>query len=247
MAGSVQTGFMTGVTVEQKGFTLLEILVAIFIFAIVMTTIYASFTAVVSKNEAVEQGRGLYEMGRNCLERMTEDFAAIYVERPPQYEPPDYDDRPDPYRFVAEEEVVASETFSRVRFAADAHLPMGEEKEDGLAEIVYYVEQSGQSEPGFVLRRSDRVFAYDAEEFRQAKASDPVVCRNVQEFSLVFLDGDGEETSGWDSEADRGQYATPRTVKIALTLAKENAAHAFQTAVSLPVYRKEIESGRQGP
>ncbi|MFO7839689.1 MAG: prepilin-type N-terminal cleavage/methylation domain-containing protein [Desulfosalsimonadaceae bacterium] len=238
---------MTGVIAEEKGFTLLEILVAIFIFAVVMTTIYASFNAVVSKNEAVRQGRGLYDMGRNCLERMAEDFSAIYVEQPPLYEPPDYNDPDDPYRFVAEEEIEASETFSRVRFAADAHLPMGGETEDGLAEIVYYVEKSGQEQSGFVLRRSDTVFAYDAEEFRDEQAADPVVCKNVQKFSLIFLDKDGEETSDWDSGENMGKYATPRAVKIELELAEGAAARAFHTAVTIPVYREKIESGRQGP
>src|SRR6056297_2156207 len=72
---------------DEKGFTLLEILIAIFIFAIVMTTIYSAFNAVIAKNEAINQGRGLYEMTRNCLDRMTRDLTAIYVEQPPQYEP----------------------------------------------------------------------------------------------------------------------------------------------------------------
>ena len=242
---------------DARGFTLLEILVAIFIFAIVMTTIYAAFNAAVSRNEAIEEGRGLFSMARTCLDRMTRDFSAIYVEMPPQYEPPDFDDDPDPYRFEGIEEIVGSESFSRLRFAADAHLPMGGEGASGLAEIVYYVERAeaadtggtamAASEAGYVLRRSDTAFPYDMAELPEAELPDPILCKGVQAFSLSYYDAAGETVTTWDSEADIGDYATPRAVGIELEISDGKTSRKFHTTVKLPVYREAIEEERNSP
>jgi len=242
---------------DARGFTLLEILVAIFIFAIVMTTIYAAFNAAVSRNEAIEQGRGLYSMARICLDRMTRDLSAIYVEMPPQYEPPDFDDDPDPYRFEGIEEIVGSEDFSRLRFAADAHLPMGGEGASGLAEIVYYVDRAedaatggtGMEGPGggYVLRRSDTAFPYDLEELPEAKLPAPILCKGVSEFTLTYYDASGETVTTWDSEADIGDYATPRAVGIELEISDGKTSKKFNTTVRLPVYRQAIEEERTSP
>lgn len=234
---------------NRRGFTLLEILVAIFIFAVVMTTIYASFNAVLSKNEAINQGRGVYEMARTCLDRMASDLSAVYVERPPLYEPADFDDTENPYRFVASEEIVGSESFSRLRFAADAHLPMGGGKSGGIAEIVYYLEAVEAPDSGFVLRRADTAYPYDASGYESydESAPDPILCRNVQSFSLELSDSEGEWRPEWDSENSRTKYATPRAVRIKLKVSDGMNSHAFETAVKLPVWREELEEGRKRP
>jgi len=232
---------------NARGFTLLEILVAIFIFAVVMTTIYASFNAVISKNEAINQGRGVYEMSRNCLDRMTSDLSAVYVERPPQYAPPDFDDTDSPYRFAGSEEVVGSENFSRLRFAANAHLPMGGDTTTGLAEIVYYVDKVDALDSGFVLRRADTIYPYGEADYADydEPGSDPVLCQGVQSFTLSYHDADGETRPEWNSEDSRGRYATPRAVSINLKVSDGQSSHVFQTTVALPVYREALEEGRQ--
>lgn len=232
---------------NRNGFTLLEILIAIFIFAIVMTTIYSAFNAVVSRNEAITEGQGLYEMTRNCLDRMINDFSAIYVERPPQYEPPDFDDPPDPYRFVCTEEMVGTENFSRVRFAANAHLPMGKDETTGIAEIIYYVDEIETPELQYVLRRADTVYPYDIDDGFKEEGRDPIICTNVESFSVVCFDADGESHAEWDSEERIGKYATPRSLGIKLSVSENETTYPFQTAVTLPVYREKMEQGRKGP
>jgi prepilin-type N-terminal cleavage/methylation domain-containing protein len=49
------------------GFTLMEILVAIAILAIVVTTVLASFNSVFSTTEVLDENANLYEMAKNCL------------------------------------------------------------------------------------------------------------------------------------------------------------------------------------
>ncbi|NJL59202.1 MAG: prepilin-type N-terminal cleavage/methylation domain-containing protein, partial [Desulfobacteraceae bacterium] len=70
---------------NKNGFTLIEILIAIFIFAIIVTTIFGSFNAVFSHSAAIREGTEIYEMARNCIDRMMTDLEAIYF--PMEYEP----------------------------------------------------------------------------------------------------------------------------------------------------------------
>ena len=67
--------------VNNTGFTLMEILIAMFIFAIVMTTIFGTFNGVISRTEAIKNGMGGFEMARTCLNRISTDLNAIYIEQ----------------------------------------------------------------------------------------------------------------------------------------------------------------------
>jgi general secretion pathway protein J len=231
---------------RQRGFTLIEIIVAISIFAVLMTTLYASFNAVVGRNEAIEEGRELYEMARNCMERISRDLAAVYVERPPLYSVPDIDDPEDPYRLVGEEEPVGTEIFSRLRFASNAHLPMGEDMQAGICEITYYVEPVGRFEAEYVLRRSDTAYPYDIDDFEADETPDPILCRGVRAFDVSFLEQEAVEgRKQWDSEDRAGKYATPRAVKIELAVSEGDTSYVFTTAVILPLYREAIEEERR--
>ena len=83
--------------IQDTGFTLLEILIAIFIFSVIVTTIFASYNSVFSNSESIDQGITTYEMSKNCLNRMAIDLKSIHVSLPPEYVHPDFDDPPDPF------------------------------------------------------------------------------------------------------------------------------------------------------
>ena len=128
---------------SDRGFTLMEILVALAIFSIIMTTIFGSFHSVF--NTAGPLGEDLNEMAKNCLDRMVLDLQSIHVSLPPEYRPPDMNDPPDPYRISGEAVPVENASFGRLRFAGLAHVPLGKTRQDGIAEIIYYVQLSNDN------------------------------------------------------------------------------------------------------
>ncbi len=228
----------------QAGFTLLEVLIAIFIFAVVAATIYGSFNAVASKNHAITRGMDVYESAQTALNRMTMDLKTLYIELPPMFKKPDYNAPPDPYRFVGEEQFVGTQSFPRLRFASASHLPMGDERQKGIAEIIYYVENRGEGgEPDYVLKRADHIYPYDQKEKERFEDSelDPVLCESVSEIKITYYDPAGEAQEQWDSQSDFIKYATPRAVEIELTLKQQSETYTFRTRVALPVYREEIK------
>lgn len=219
-----------------RGFTLLEILVTFFIFSIVVSTVFVSFNSVLSTAAAVDRDTALYEMGKNCLDRIFYDLTAVHAQTPPQYRVPDIDDPPDPYRFVGDVSEIGGGTFGKLRFASLSHLAIDGNPAAGIAEIVYYVQESDDQQ--FVLKRRDHLEPYEPFE---EKKTDPVLCRNVLSLSFTYLDGEWEESDRWDSEDKESGWATPAGVKIRLGLGDAGRPLMMETIVGLPVVRKKIE------
>ncbi|MDA8139863.1 MAG: prepilin-type N-terminal cleavage/methylation domain-containing protein [Desulfobacteraceae bacterium] len=220
-----------------RGFTLLEILVAMVIFSVVMTLIFGTFSGVFSGADHVTAGTSVFEMADACMGRITADLQSMYVMQLPRYKIPDMDSEPDIYRVQSKNETMGGNTFARLRFSSLAHLPISGDNREGIAEIVYYAEQvrDGADNDTYVLKRADILFPYP-EKF-EPKESDPVMCEQVREFKLTFYDKDGREQNEWDSEDNDYEYCTPSAVKIEMKLGNEASSYQFTTGVALPMRR----------
>jgi len=178
-------------------------------------------------------------MARDCFDRIGSDLRAVYVTPAIAFTPPAEADDRDLFRLLGEIETGVDATFSRLRFTCRAHLPLGKDRRDGIAEVIYYVtEDEGGS---YVLRRSDRLELSREEE---PAGDDPILCERVRAFRLEFVGADGEETERWDSDSGAFDYATPRSVRVQLEIGDERFARRFETVVALPQYREKIEADR---
>jgi len=231
----------------MAGFTLIEILVSITIFAILATIVYSSLNAVLSRSEAIKESVAAFEMAKNTLSRMSRDLRATFVEQYPEYQVPGIVDPPDPYRFQGEEAFVGGKTASRLTFASTEHLRISSDIISGLGRIMYYAESNeDRNDDLLVIRRSDLPFPYDIDPNRLHDSRvDPVISEQVASFVLTYVDEDGQTHQEWDSDSDRFRYATPRAVIIEISIEGENGTHAFETRVDIPVYRNRIENVRR--
>ena len=220
----------------DRGFTLLEIMIAIFIFAIIATTIFTSYSSLLSGSETSDQVTASYEMAKNCLNRMIVDLESIHLTLPPGYSPPVLGEPPELYRIVGDIFDIQGVSFPRLRFTSLAHLSFGGKTEKGIAQIVYYVMTSGDG--NYVLKRADNLYPYETFEER---AGDPVLCPDVKSLTLKYYDQDGTAYDLWDSDDEDFGYSTPKAIDITLELAKSSDSLWFKTMVTLPVYRKKKE------
>jgi general secretion pathway protein J len=224
---------------QIRGFTLLEILIALFIFGVIVTTIFGSFQFVFGSVDAVEKGMNDYDMAKDCFNRMISDLHALHVSQTPAYRPPENSDNQDPYRIIGDVAFSGESGFGRLRFTSLAHVPLGKDKRTGIAEIIYYAEK--QTDGSHVIKRSDRL---DFAEPYEEKSNDPILCENVRSLEFSFIDAEGEESKIWDSDSSDFDYATPRAIRIKLTLGSDENPHTFETMVVLPPYREAIETRR---
>jgi general secretion pathway protein J len=222
-------------TVLPGGFTLLEILLAIFFFGIIITTIFGAYRTILGKAESVQTNMVVNEMAQKCLHRMMLDLQSIYVPQPPLYKRPTLDSLPDAYRIVSAPAAVGSDRFMTLRFTSLAHVVLDRQFHEGVAEIVYYIHESGDDR--YELRRSDRLFF---DEPFEPQVGDPILCENVKTLTFKFFDHEGAEHDQWDSESDDVDYATPRAVAIQLEIGTPSATFEYETRVNLPAFRDKV-------
>ena len=97
------------ITSRQNGFTLIEILIAIFILAIVLSTVYASYTGTFRIVKDTEYGDDIYSMARSTMERMITDLESVCKYR-------------DSFRFISKRNESFQREFMNLSFLSSAHL-----------------------------------------------------------------------------------------------------------------------------
>ena len=219
----------------SRGFTLAEILIAIAIFALLVSIIMGSFNGVFSKTEALGVQRLNNAMARSCLMRMATDLGNVYVEKPPFFTPPGTLEAPSIYRFVARNTTDAADSEAILQFASRAHVDFSGQHQQGIAVIRYFLEPVNKGDTStFLLRRSDVLV--DGDDLPET-ASDPILCENILTLQLACIGGDGEASEAWDSSSQDQSYATPRAVRIRLELFAPEGPSVYETIVPLPLWR----------
>ncbi len=227
---------------RHSGFTLVEVLVAITLFAIVVSTLFGSFKMVISTINPLHQGLDDYEMARNAMDRIILDLKSLCLTHDPLYSPTDMEgaEHPDPFQFFSEKVSVGETSFSLLRFASFEHLGMKGDPNTRIGILHYYVEMAENST--MVLKRADTaaVLFKGAEEM--ALRDNPVLCERVRSFELSFVDQEGKQVETWDSDASEFEFATPYSIKIKLEIGEGETFHLFSTTLVLPTRREKHES-----
>ena len=221
----------------MQGFTLLEIMISIFIFSIVITTILVSYQTVFFRSEQIDAGMDLYSMAGSCLNRLAVDINGIAISLPPRYRQPETDAEPDPYRILGDASDLVAGGFPKLRFASRSHASLNGAGKTGIAEIVYYVDEDRDG--NLALRRRDRLYPL---EHPREDIQEPVVCEHLKSLVFTYLDAEGEFYESWDSESEDQRYATPKAIQVELEIGRtESESLVFNTMLVLPVLREAIE------
>ena len=127
---------------SPRGFTLVEILVAIAILAVVLSTIYVSYLSTMRIVKSLEYGDEIYYMARITLERMVLDLQSACKEK-------------DAYEFSTIKDSTGRLPFRGVSFLSRAHLDFsGPGDSMAVAQISYELEGDPES-GGFSIVRRD--------------------------------------------------------------------------------------------
>lgn len=207
-----------------RGFTLIEILVAIVILSMVMASVYAAYSGTLKIIQEIEYENNIYRMARAVFDRMIKDLPSIQPLN-------------GKYEIRTNKELIKNHEFTSFSFWAASHLAFNNDEEvDGsTAMISYYPEED--SDGTFVLRRSDYI------DFRAVKDKSTngsyIICRNIESLIVKFYDNAGQEYDSWDSSSNsNGQKGNaPAAIKIELNIANlsnKNKPYRFMTKILLP-------------
>jgi len=213
----------------------MEILIAMFIFAVVLSTIYTSYTGTFRIVDETESQAEIYAMARVALERMQEDLESVYIplkgEKSPESDETEADDEES--AFIGKNNEIEGRSTDSLLFTSRAHLVFSE-KASGTAEIAYDVKEDTEGE-GFVLYRTDTPPAF--QEKPEEGTGGLVLCDSLVSVNFTYYDDEGEEHGNWPT-SDELRDKIPKMVSIKLEFknsADIEAPFTFMTSVALPM------------
>jgi general secretion pathway protein J len=213
---------------DFKGFTLIEILVAVLILGIVLSTVYASYTGTFRIIGEIQYDAEVYSMARSTLDRMARDLQSAALWR-------------GAFTFKTKSYSLGNREFMRLTFRSAAHIAFSDkDAPDGISVIEYSVEEGKE---GYTLSRNDSLYR-DPE--KESSPSDGfLLCKRVEALTYTFYDESGKEHESWDSGTtvvEMQKKRVPAAVLIRLSMISETdpkRPHLFITRVRLPFNRPE--------
>lgn len=227
---------------QDSGFTLIELLVSIFIFALVMSMIYGAYKTVLTSAETVKHGDVPFEEGRSAMERIAIDLTGLYVSHEAEYNLAKKDSSQDPYSVKLERISYSGKNFSKLSFVSSAHVSFTDEGEGIHSRITIYAVQD--KDGSFSLRRSDKRFPDNTNSSYQ---TDPILCRNLTQFSVEAIDKSGSGTDIWDTDAGTGSGELPFFFSIILEASSGESKALFKQSVPVRIKRMRNVSEPDNP
>lgn len=219
-----EVSFPTGFPSRSRGFTLIEIMIAILILGLVLSTVYAAYSGTMKIVQEVAYENNVYHMARTALDRLIRDLTSISPVN-------------GAFEIRAEKIVLADHKFDSIFFGSAAHLAFSENETEGSAALIGYFVKEDAGSGAFSLRRSDLSYNRAAKEKNMNGGY--VICRNIDSLIFKFYDSKGNEYASWDSSSNIAEQKgkAPTAIQIELSLA--NAAnkekpYKFMTKVFIP-------------
>lgn len=210
---------------NKRGFTIIEILLAVFILAMVLSTIYGAYQSTFRIIKEVDRDGEAYGMARSTLSRMMRDLGSLVT--------PGSD-----FAFVSGNSAAAGGDFMDLSFRSRAHLSFSEKEPSGtIADITYYVDDEGPDGTHRLMRRDLPVGETDS--FARQKPGF-VICEGLYSLKYVFTDTSGTERDTWDAASDASgvKNKAPSLVTIELKIINpddKEHPYLFTTKVYLAV------------
>jgi len=221
---------------NNRGFTLVEILIAILIFSVVISTLFSSFRAFIISSENVKEVVAHSEKIQNLFKRISLDLDSIFVLQPPRYKKPQFNSDPDLYRFVGNEVTLGQQTVSTLVFPSFAHAKFGGDQRAGVARIVYYLKENKDN--GYDLYRADALPPFPEE---LESCFDPVLIKDISGFEVIYKDFNGDEYKYWDSEDEEFNYTFPVSIHLKVAFGSGEMQQVLETSIHLISGREPIE------
>jgi type II secretion system protein J len=208
---------------RSAGFTLLEILIAFAILALVVSSLYAAYSGTLEATEMVASVSNVDQVGRLTLIQIANDFKSLYYQKAQE------DGEESPYRFAGGMGTEGDEG-SVVEFATTSHLGFDVSFPSlRINRVRYVLEKQSDNERYFKLIRRELPFADLSGEWEEAAIE---LADGVEKLTLTYFNADGQVFSQWDTNAVETEGRLPRLVHIRLEMAGKET-RLFSISVAL--------------
>ena len=193
---------------KQQGFTLLEILMAIFIFAIVISLAYSSFNASFRIIDSTSSQSATYSMAKVAMERIQEDLESFY----PAEE----------MIFSGRTDTIGGHRADSLEFTSSAAVRLHpKQKLTGYTIISYQVREDPETKTLQLFRSENPAFT-DSDE-KNSNSKQLLLCTNLLEVAFDYRNSDGMDVTEWDEKINKdGNMELPELISITLRFVDSN-------------------------
>ncbi len=210
---------------DNSGFTLMEILLAISIFAAVVSMAYGSYNATFRVIDSAESQAKIYEKSRVVMGLLVNDLQLLYQGKGGILQ--------------GTEDTLSGERADSLIFSSNGHIKF--DRDDivsGYALIAYQAIAGENEEDGLSLYRYDKVFLPGSKE----KEEDDLglkICDGLSGLSFQYFDDSGESFDEWNSEEPEDTANTfPSMVQITVRFMSAEDPETdiiFKTGVAIEI------------
>jgi general secretion pathway protein J len=211
-------------TMRRRGFTLLEVMVAVAILAVVTTMTWGSMTKTFHTKRAIEDAAGRYRTVRVALDRMARDIGQAFLSQ--------NEDTAQPERrtlFVGKNKFGVSE----LRFSYFGHQRLYQDaNECDTAQVGYYSLRNRETGKTDLMRRETRRLQHLKLDDNPGETD--TLCDDVVKLKFDYWDSrDKQWREEWDTTAADGQPdRLPARVRVTLTVHDERGREVpFSTEI----------------
>ncbi len=205
-----------------RGFTLLEVVIAIAMTAFIGTTIAVSFNTAIATKEVTESQAERYRMVRTAFARMEREIGAAYVSD--RYDPKRYRDAFDrPTNFVGSKDKLMFSSLAHQRLYSDA-------KESDQMVVEYSVKRSLDTkirDRQDVVRREKVLF----DERMDRGGTEDTLFEGVKRIEFAYWDSQKRQwESEWDTRRIERKSILPTRVKMTVYAIDESGKETKYSA-----------------
>jgi len=201
---------------RQTGLTLLDLLLAMSLLMVILTTVYMVFANHERSVEAAAESRDSYGQARMILDRMIRDISGTWLPEIPASN-------------EGTETVLFSGEEGRVDFITTARLSPEIAPGLDLVEVGYHVVENDDRNGYSLIRRQDNSLDTDISE----GGTTITLTNQLETFEIGFIDADAQVQTAWKASAISN---LPKSIQIKLVIRlSDDKTETFTTVASLPL------------
>ncbi len=202
-----------------QGFTLVELLIAVFIFSTVIVAVYGTYrtTFHLIGNSTTELDKA--RSARIAINRIAEDLYGIVAG--------------ESLELIGEKNETNGQRVDTLSLIASTYLRIAkEDRSRGYSKVTYSSDYDADSEAFNLYRASSQVLP--GQELDEIDAKKYLLCKNLKSLEFSYVDQEGTSEDDWVTDSENRDLPAMVYVKLELGTAtvEENKSSVFTTAVS---------------